>query len=145
MTEKERDLEKRERGDREQSTVTERKRGTGKRGNYTEGKGRGQGGTGTQKRGDMTPRAQDSPEFLPSALPGKFQTSGTSFSLCLSFPPFLFRRHLTVLHLREHIGILQPFQHEASSIHSHADTLHGHTVTFLPSTAPAVHVGHLLG
>ena len=72
MTEKERDLEKRKRGDREQSTITERKRGTGKRENYTEGKGRGQGGTGMQKRGDMTPRAQDSPEFLPSALSGKF-------------------------------------------------------------------------
>ena len=38
---------------------------------YAEGKGTGQGGTGTQKRGGVTPRAQDSPEFLLSALPGK--------------------------------------------------------------------------
>ena len=50
---------------------------------------RGRGGAPKGKRGDTAPRAWDSPQLPLSALPGKFYRSGTSFPVCLSFPPFL--------------------------------------------------------
>ena len=43
MTETEREMEKRERGDREQSTIVERKRGTGRRKKLHRGKEEGAG------------------------------------------------------------------------------------------------------
>ena len=116
MTEKGRDLEKRERGDREQTTIIERKRGTGKRKNYTEGKGRGQGGTGMQKRGDMHDPKGPGLTRVPALCTARQILEFRHFflSLSLSFPPFPFHRHLTVLHLRQHIGVFQLLQHEAS-------------------------------
>ena len=73
-----------------------------------------------RRRGDMTPGAQDSPQFLLSALPGTWCSSGTSVSVCQSVPPSLCcsPAQPTAFHLRAPTGASQLAPQEAAPRHS---------------------------
>lgn len=61
--------------------MRKQQRDRGRRDEEEEGHSRKEEGAGRDwdtKQGEMSPRAQDSPHFLLSALPGKLWSSGTS-------------------------------------------------------------------